>query len=62
MDGYDCIQIPGAENAAGVDKPPSICGHDKGLVTAVAGTVTVCCKLLPLQNVGNELKQRVVIF
>jgi hypothetical protein len=45
--GYDCILIPGAENAAGTMKPNKICGNNAGLFTA-GGVVsaTVCCKFV----------------
>ena len=50
--GYDCVMIPGASKIT-VDlnpAPNSLCGNNKGLVTAAAGTTstTVCSKLLSL--------------
>jgi hypothetical protein len=45
--GYDCILIPGAENAAGAIKPNKICGNNMGIITAAGETnATLCCKFV----------------
>ena len=43
---YDCLMIPGAENAAGTPVTPTNCGGKNGLVTVAAGdtSATICCK------------------
>ena len=44
--GYDCVEIPGAMNVAGIFVRSRICGRSFGLVTINAGTIatTVCCE------------------
>lgn len=50
MSGWDCLMIPGAEDAAGVNKPNTICGNGKGLFTAAGGaSKTVCSRSQPFR-------------
>ncbi len=46
--GYDCLNIPGAENDAGVMVRSNLCGRSNGIVTDSVVTpvvsTTICCK------------------
>lgn len=57
MGGYDCIMIPGAENAAGAIKPDKICGNNMGIITATGTTsATLCCKFVIDQSFYSPIR------